>query len=144
MHPAQPAAGRRWRNRRTNTRAVKLSYYSPNFIEQTARFNHKPRAAWVYVRMLLNRRSAAGWAECMVTSPRSPHVIITTRLGPSTAHRQILNGHLKPVACSFFCKLARCAEFFWLLAPLISEWQVFPFLLSGPDIALSPAAEYRD
>ena len=42
---------------------VKSSCYSPNFIEQTAHCDHKPRAAWVYVRLLLHRRSAAGWAE---------------------------------------------------------------------------------
>lgn len=42
--------------------------YSPNVIEQTAHCDHKPRAAWVYVRLLLHRRSAAGWAECMIYS----------------------------------------------------------------------------
>ena len=47
---------------------VKSSCYSPNFIEQTAHCDHKPRAAWVYVRLLLHRRSAAGWAECMIYS----------------------------------------------------------------------------
>ena len=49
-------------------RQVKSSCYSPNFIEQTAHCDHKPRAAWVYVRLLLHRRSAAGWAECMIYS----------------------------------------------------------------------------
>ena len=47
---------------------VKSSCYSPNFIEQTAHCDHKPQAAWVYVRLLLHRRSAAGWAECMIYS----------------------------------------------------------------------------
>ena len=47
---------------------VKLSCYSPNFIEQTAHCDHKPRAAWVFVRVLLHRRSAASWAECMIYS----------------------------------------------------------------------------
>ena len=47
---------------------VKSSCYSPNFIEQTAHCDHKPRAAWVCVRLLLHRRSAAGWAECMIYS----------------------------------------------------------------------------
>ena len=45
---------------------VKPSSYSPNFMEQTAHCDHKPRAAWVYVRLLLHRLSAAGWAECMI------------------------------------------------------------------------------
>ena len=35
----------------------KLLYNSPNFIEQTAYYDHKPRAAWVVVRLLLHRRS---------------------------------------------------------------------------------------
>jgi len=30
--------------------------------------DHKPRAAWVYVRLLLHRCSAAGWAECVIYS----------------------------------------------------------------------------
>ena len=47
---------------------VKSSCYSPNFIEQTAHCDHKPWAAWVHVRLLLHRRSAAGWAECMTYS----------------------------------------------------------------------------
>ena len=47
---------------------VKSSCYSPKFIEQTAHCDHKPRAAWVHVRLLLHRRSAAGWAECMIYS----------------------------------------------------------------------------
>ena len=46
----------------------KSSCYSRNFIEQTPHCDHKPRAAWVYVRLLLHRRSAAGWAECMIYS----------------------------------------------------------------------------
>ena len=47
---------------------VKSSDYSPNFTEQTAHCDHKPRAAWVYVRLLIHWRSAAGWAECMIYS----------------------------------------------------------------------------
>ena len=47
---------------------VKSSCYSPNFIEQAAHCDHKPRAAWVYVRLLLHRHSAAGWAECVIYS----------------------------------------------------------------------------
>ena len=47
---------------------VKSSGHSPNFIEQTAHCDHKQRAAWVHVRLLLHRRSAAGWAECMMHS----------------------------------------------------------------------------
>ena len=47
---------------------AKSSYYSPNFKEQTAQCDHKPRAACVFVRMLLHRRSAVGWARCMVHS----------------------------------------------------------------------------
>ena len=49
-------------------RLVKSSCHSPNFIEQTAHCDHKPRAAWVYVRLLLHWRSAAGWAECIIHS----------------------------------------------------------------------------
>ena len=47
---------------------VRSGCYSPNFIEQKAHCDHKPRAAWVHVRLLLHRRSAAGWAECMIYS----------------------------------------------------------------------------
>ena len=47
---------------------VKPGCYSPNSIEQTAHCDHKPRAAWVFVRLLLHRRSAAGWAGCMIYS----------------------------------------------------------------------------
>ena len=53
-------------------REVKSNCYSPNFIEQTAHCDHKPRAAWVFVRLLLHRRSAAGWAECMIHSALVP------------------------------------------------------------------------
>ena len=52
----------------TATAQVKSSCYSPNFIEQTAHCDRKPRAAWVHLRLLLHRRSAAGWAECMIYS----------------------------------------------------------------------------
>ena len=47
---------------------VKSSCYSPNFVEQTAHCDHKPRAVWVYVRLLLHRRSAASWAGCVIYS----------------------------------------------------------------------------
>jgi len=40
----------------------------PKFIEQTAHCDHKPRAAWAFVRLLLHRCSAAGCAECMIYS----------------------------------------------------------------------------
>ena len=53
-------AGFSWR---LPPRGVKSSCYSPNFIEQTAHCDHKPRAAWMHVRLLLHRRSAAGSAE---------------------------------------------------------------------------------
>ena len=47
---------------------VKLSCYSPNFIEQTAHCDHRPRAAWVFMRLLFDRRSAARWTEGVVYS----------------------------------------------------------------------------
>ena len=52
---------------------VKLSCYSLNFIEQAAHYDHKPRAAWLHVRLLVHRRSAAGWAECMIYSAIFTH-----------------------------------------------------------------------
>ena len=45
------------------SKPYKSSCYSPNVIEQTAHCDHKPLVAWVFVRLLLHRRSAAGWAE---------------------------------------------------------------------------------
>ena len=56
-------------DRKSASSQVKSSCYSPNFIEQTAHCDHKPRAALVFVRLLLHRRSAAGWAECTVARP---------------------------------------------------------------------------
>ena len=35
--------------------------HSPSFIEQAVHCDHMPRVAWVFVRLLLHRRSAAGW-----------------------------------------------------------------------------------
>ena len=49
--------GAPWRLR-PGTWQVKSSRYSPNFIEQAAYCDHKPRVAWVYVRLLLHRRSS--------------------------------------------------------------------------------------
>ena len=54
--------GHIWMGRQIKSRCCSL-----NFIEQTVRCDHKPRAAWVFVRLLLHRRSAAGWAECIDT-----------------------------------------------------------------------------
>ena len=63
---------------------VKSSCTFPNFIEQTAHCDHKPRAAWVHVRMFLRRRSAAGWAECMIYSAlvsfSSPYILTFLKL----------------------------------------------------------------
>ena len=59
---------------RTSRLQVKSSFYSPNFIEQTSHCDHKPRAAQVYVRLLLHRRSAAGWAEYMIYSALVLHM----------------------------------------------------------------------
>ena len=41
---------------------LKSSCHSPNSIEQTVHCDHKPRTAWVHVRLLLHRWSAAGWS----------------------------------------------------------------------------------
>ena len=35
---------------------------------QKAHCDHKPRAAWVFMRLLLHRRSAVGWAGCVIYS----------------------------------------------------------------------------
>ena len=47
---------------------VKSICYSPSFIVQAAHRDYTPRAAWVFVRLLLHRHSATGWAECMIYS----------------------------------------------------------------------------
>ena len=58
---------------------VKSSCHSPNSTEQTAHCDHKPRVAWVFVRLLLHRRSAAGWAEAH--SSRRPKEAICRGIG---------------------------------------------------------------
>ena len=35
---------------------AKSGFCNPNFVKQTASCDHKPRAVWVFVRLLLNRR----------------------------------------------------------------------------------------
>ena len=50
----------------TRREKFKFSSYSLNFIDQTAHFDHKARVACVFVRLLLHRRSAADWAECVI------------------------------------------------------------------------------
>ena len=47
---------------------VKSSCYSPNFIEKTAHCDHKPRAACVYVRLLLHRHN--GGLSFVYISPK--------------------------------------------------------------------------
>ena len=37
---------------------VKSSFYSPNFMEHIAHCDHKPRSAWVFMRLVLHRHSA--------------------------------------------------------------------------------------
>jgi hypothetical protein len=53
---------------------------SPSCIEQTAHCDHKPRAAWVFVRMLPHPCSAAGCAgratHSALVSVSSPYILL--------------------------------------------------------------------
>ena len=46
--------------------------------KKKAHCDHKPRVAWVFVRLLLHRRSAAGWAECMIYSAHSRVICVAS------------------------------------------------------------------
>jgi len=67
---------------------AKSSCYSPSTIEQTAHFDHKPRTAWVFVRLLLHRRSVGGGCFSLnsqvKSSGHSPNFIETKPTNTAT------------------------------------------------------------